>query len=141
MASRGKPYRTLRVDGWEILVGRGDEENEHLTFGVAQPRDLWLHAGGGTPGSHVVIRNPSGGEVPRQIVQRAAELAAWHSKARSAKLVEVHVCRAADVSKPRGAKRGTVSIKREKRVKVRPEGARQVEMSGEADSERDEVAG
>jgi predicted ribosome quality control (RQC) complex YloA/Tae2 family protein len=122
MASKGRPYRTLRVGDFEILVGRGDEDNDHLTFDVAEPRDLWLHVAGGTPGSHVVVRNPEGVEVPREVVERAAALAAWYSKARAASKVEVHYCRASDVSKPRGAPPGLVQLARWKSVKVKPEG-------------------
>ncbi len=121
VASKGRPYRTIEFEGFEILIGRGDAENDELTFRVARPRDLWLHVGGGTPGSHVVVRNPDGGEVPRSVVERAAAHAAWFSKARNASRVEVHVCQAADVSKPRGAKRGLVQLKRHKRLRVEPQ--------------------
>jgi predicted ribosome quality control (RQC) complex YloA/Tae2 family protein len=120
VGSKGKPYRTVNVEGWEVLVGRGDEDNDHLTFEVAEGHDLWLHVAGGTPGSHVVVRNPEKTEVPRGVVERAAELAAWYSKARGAPRVEVHVCRASDVSKPRGAPRGLVELARYKSVKVKP---------------------
>ncbi|TMA31930.1 MAG: DUF814 domain-containing protein, partial [Deltaproteobacteria bacterium] len=58
MGSKGKPYRTIVVEGFEILVGKGDAENDVLTFDVAAPEDLWLHVGGGISGSHVVVRNP-----------------------------------------------------------------------------------
>ncbi len=121
MGSKGRPYRTVDVEGFEVLVGRGDEDNDHLTFDVAAPHDLWLHVAGGTPGSHVVVRNPDDVEVPRAVVQRAAELAAWYSKARGAPRVEVHVCRASDVSKPRGAPAGLVELSRYRSVKVKPE--------------------
>jgi predicted ribosome quality control (RQC) complex YloA/Tae2 family protein len=120
VASKGRPYRTLIVEGWEVLVGRGESDNDHLTFDVAEPRDLWLHVGGGTPGSHVVVRNPEDLEVPRAVVERASELAAWYSKARGAPRVDVHVCRASDVSKPRGAPAGLVQLARFKSVKVKP---------------------
>jgi predicted ribosome quality control (RQC) complex YloA/Tae2 family protein len=120
MASKGRPYRTIDVDGYEVLVGRGDAYNDDLTFRVADKCDLWLHVGGGIPGSHVVVRNPEGGEVPREVVTKAAQLAAWYSKARGTPRVEVHVCKVADVSKPRGAPRGQVEIRRAKRVKVEP---------------------
>lgn len=124
MSSKGRPYKTVVVDGFEVLVGRGDKENDQLTFGVGAPRDLWLHVGGGTAGSHVVVRVPEEtGEVPNEVVIRAAELAAWHSKARDAGKVEVHVCRVADVSKPRGFPAGKVQIANWKRVKVYPRGA------------------
>ncbi len=121
MASKGRPYRTFSALDWEILVGRGDEDNDHLTFEVGEPRDLWLHVAGGTPGSHVIVRNPEGREVPREVVERAAALAAWYSKARGAPRVEVHYCRVADVSKPRGAPAGLVQLSRWKSVKVKPE--------------------
>jgi predicted ribosome quality control (RQC) complex YloA/Tae2 family protein len=121
MASKGRPYRTLTIDGFEVLIGRGDEENDYLTFEVAEPYDLWLHAGGGTPGSHVVIRNPDRlSEIPKHIVERAAGLAAWYSKARAARQVEVHVCRVRDVSKRRDAPAGQVTLARWKKLRVRP---------------------
>ena len=94
MASKGRPYRTFVVDGFEILVGRGEDDNDTLTFDVAQPNDLWMHVGDGTPGSHVVVRNPTKGELPKAIVERAASLAAWYSKSRSAKSVGVDYCKA-----------------------------------------------
>lgn len=121
MGSKGRPYRTLVVDGFEVLIGRGDEDNDALTFETAEPHDLWLHVAGGTPGSHVIVRNPDRVEVPREVVERAAAAAAWYSKARGAAKVEVHVCRVADVSKPRGAPAGMVQLARWKSVRVRPE--------------------
>lgn len=120
MGSKGRPYRTVVVDGFDVLIGRADADNDYLTFEVAEKRDLWLHVAGGTPGSHVVIRNPEGGEVPKDVIDKAAQLAAWYSKARGAPRVEVHVCRVADVSKPRGAPTGQVQIRRFDRVKAVP---------------------
>jgi predicted ribosome quality control (RQC) complex YloA/Tae2 family protein len=120
MASKGRPYRTFVIEGFEVLVGRGERDNDHLTFEVAAPHDLWLHVAGGTPGSHVVVRTPDKVEVPRPVVEAAAALAAWFSKARGAPKVEVHVCRAADVRKPRGAPAGLVELARWKGVKVKP---------------------
>jgi predicted ribosome quality control (RQC) complex YloA/Tae2 family protein len=120
MSSKGKPYRTLDIEGWEVLVGRSASDNDYLSLKVAKGRDLWLHVGGGTPGSHVVIRNATGGEPPRDVIEKAAQLAAWHSKARGAPKVEVHYCRAADVSKAKGAPAGQVQIKNYKKLKVVP---------------------
>ncbi|HEX6203865.1 MAG TPA: NFACT RNA binding domain-containing protein [Thermoanaerobaculia bacterium] len=123
MASKGRPYRTLSHDGFAILVGRGARENDALTFGVGEPRDFWLHVAGYT-GSHVVVRNPDElAELPRPVVERAAELAAWHSKARNARgKVEVHLCRVADVRKPRGFAAGKVELRRWQSLKVYPKG-------------------
>ena len=123
MASKGKGYRTLEVEGFLVLVGKGDADNDHLTFGVAEPQDFWLHVAG-PAGSHVVIRNPEKlDELPRAVIEHAAELAAWHSKARSARgKVEVHLCRVADVSKARGFAPGEVLLRAWKAVKVYPTG-------------------
>jgi predicted ribosome quality control (RQC) complex YloA/Tae2 family protein len=120
VASKGRAYRTFVIDGFEVLVGRGDAENDELTFRVAKPRDLWLHVAGGVPGSHVVIKNPDGVEVPRPVIEGAAALAAWYSKARASGKVTVHYCRASGVKKPRGAPTGLVELSRYKSVKVSP---------------------
>jgi predicted ribosome quality control (RQC) complex YloA/Tae2 family protein len=125
MGSRGRGYRSETAYGFEIRIGKGDAENDRLTFGLAEPRDLWLHVAG-LPGSHVVVRNPDGlAELPMEVVERAAELAAWHSQARGARgKVEVHVCRVADVRKPRGFAPGQVRLKRWEAVKVYPRAGR-----------------
>ncbi|MCL4821954.1 MAG: DUF814 domain-containing protein [Vicinamibacteria bacterium] len=121
MGSKGRGYREYVHEGFTILVGKADADNDELTFDVAEPRDFWLHVGG-CPGSHVVVRNPGNlAELPKPVLQRAAELAAWHSKARGARgKVDVHVCRVADVGKPRGFARGEVRLARFENVRVYP---------------------
>ncbi len=127
MASKGRPYRTVELDDWTILVGKSAADNDELSIRVARPKDMWLHAAGGTAGSHVLIQNPEGQVVPRNVLERAAELAAWYSKSRGAPRAEVHYCLAANVSKKRGAPRGQVMIKRFKRIKVKPRGVEEGE--------------
>jgi predicted ribosome quality control (RQC) complex YloA/Tae2 family protein len=121
VASKGKGWRSYDVEGFEVLVGKGARENDELSIREAAPNDLWLHAAG-FAGSHVVVRNPDRlDRLPREVVEAAAALAAWHSKARTARgKVEVHVCRAADVSKPRGFPPGRVLLRRWDRVRVYP---------------------
>ena len=111
------------MDGFLVLVGKGDADNDRLTFDVGEPRDFWLHVAG-PAGSHVVVRNPEGmDELPRPVLARAAELAAFYSKARGARgKVEVHVCCVSDVSKPRGFAAGQVLLKRWKAIKTYPRG-------------------
>jgi predicted ribosome quality control (RQC) complex YloA/Tae2 family protein len=123
VGSKGKGYRTVEVEGFTVLIGKGDADNDHLTFGIAEPEDLWLHVAG-PAGSHVIVRNPEKlDELPRTVIERAAELAAWHSKARGSRgKVEVHVCRAADVSKPRGFPPGQVALRAWRPMKVYPRG-------------------
>ena len=117
-------YHTFELDGFEILVGRSARDNDRLSLRIAAARDLWLHAGGHA-GSHVVVRALEGptGEVPKHVLERAAELAAWHSKARGAGgKVGVHVCRAGDVGKARGAPAGQVRLRRYDTLRVYPRG-------------------
>jgi len=119
VASKGRRYKTVVVEGYEVLIGKGDADNDELTFALAAPEDFWLHVAGGVPGSHVVVRNPDKLDaLPRAVVERAAALAAWHSKARDARRVDVHLCRVADVTKPRGAPPGQVELRRWERVRV-----------------------
>ncbi len=110
--------RFLSPDGMEILVGRTARDNDALTFQIASQRDFWLHVAG-CPGSHVIVRNPEGlDSLSRETLRFAAALAARHSKARTAGQVSVHVCQVKDVSKPRGAPPGQVSLKRYRSVRV-----------------------
>lgn len=133
MGSKGRGFREIDFEGFSILVGKGDADNDRLTFGIAEPRDFWLHVAG-PAGSHVVVRNPDGlDELPRSVLERAAELAAWHSKARSARgKVEVHVCRVADIRKPKGFAPGQVQLKRWQSVKVYPRGFEATDGSTES---------
>jgi len=117
---KGLAFRSVMIDGFEVLIGKGDVDNDRLTFKVAAPLDWWLHVAG-VPGSHVIIRNPDKlGDAPREVLERAAELAAFHSKARDGGKVEVHLCRVADVSKPRGFEAGKVILKQWKALRVYP---------------------
>jgi predicted ribosome quality control (RQC) complex YloA/Tae2 family protein len=117
---KGTAFRSVMVDGFEVLIGKGDAENDQLTFKVADNQDFWLHVAS-QPGSHVVIRNPDKlSELPRTVIERAAELAAYHSKAREGGKVEVHLARIADISKPRGFAPGKVILKKWVGIRVYP---------------------
>jgi predicted ribosome quality control (RQC) complex YloA/Tae2 family protein len=105
--------------GWQILVGRTDADNDFLSFQVARSDDWWFHVRG-MPGSHVILQGPPGADPDRETLQRAAAIAAYHSKARTAGVVAVSGTRVRDVNKPRGAKAGTVHIRHAKVFKVRP---------------------
>jgi predicted ribosome quality control (RQC) complex YloA/Tae2 family protein len=119
--SSSSGWHTFTIDGFEVLVGKGARQNDELTTRVADPHDFWLHAAG-YAGSHVVIRNPERlAAVPRPVIERAAALAAYHSKARDARgKVDVHYCRASDVSKPRNFPPGKVELRKWQTVKVYP---------------------
>ena len=105
--------------GWHVLAGRTDAANDRLSLRLARPDDLWFHIRG-MPGSHVLLRVPSGAAPDRATLDLAAGLAAYHSKARTAGTVAISCTEARHVSKPRGAKPGTVTIRKERTLKVRP---------------------
>jgi predicted ribosome quality control (RQC) complex YloA/Tae2 family protein len=106
-------------DAFEVLAGKTDADNDILSLKTAKPNDLWFHAHG-LPGSHVILRHPEGEKPDNATIKIAAAIAAWHSKARNAGTVPVSCTEAKHVGKPRGARPGSVSIKREKTIKVRP---------------------
>lgn len=115
----GDVFEYALPGGWELLAGRTEAANDRLSLKLARPDDLWFHIRG-MPGSHVVLRVPKGATPERQVQELAAAVAAFHSKARSAGTVAVSCTEARNVSKPKGAKPGTVTIRKEIVLKVRP---------------------
>lgn len=116
--------RRVALDGHQIYVGRNGRQNDQLVRD-AHPDDLWLHAKD-RPGSHVVIKSDRKGDVPEGVLQRAAELAAYHSKGRDAGKVDVSYTFVKHLKKPKGAQPGLVVINEEL-------GTLTVEPRGEAD--------
>jgi len=114
------PWRFRSRDGWDVLIGRSSEGNDHLTLHIARPEDYWFHAHG-CPGSHVVLRRGKGANEPsKATLEEVASWAAFHSKARTAGKVPVIYTQKKYVRKPRGTKAGTVYVEREKMLMVRP---------------------
>ncbi len=111
--------RYLSSDGFEILVGRAARDNDHLTFKVAKPNDLWLHAAD-RGGSHVVVRNSTRKEIPHRTIIEAAQLAAQFSQARKDPKVDVHYTQRKFLSKPKGSAPGLVRLTRFKNITVEP---------------------
>ncbi len=102
-----------------VLAGKTDFDNDQLSIKMAKPDDWWFHVRG-MPGSHVVLRVKAGEKPHRDILKMAAAVAAWHSKARKGGVVAVSGTLARYVTKPKGAKAGTVQIRKEQIFKVRP---------------------
>lgn len=111
--------RYLSSDGYEILVGRAARDNDNLTFKVAKPNDLWLHAAD-YPGSHVIVRNPTRKEIPQRTLIEAAQLAAYFSQASKDPKVGVHYSERKFLSKPKGSAAGLVRMSRFKNIVVKP---------------------
>ena len=106
-------------DGWIAMAGKTDVDNDLVSFQVARQTDHWFHLSG-APGSHVLLRGPEGEAPTRELLEAAAAIAAYHSKARNAGKVTVDCCLARDVSKPKHVPAGTVEISHAKGIKVRP---------------------
>ncbi|MDE7234683.1 MAG: NFACT family protein, partial [Ruminiclostridium sp.] len=107
--NREKPLPPLKFrssDGFEILVGRNNYQNDRLTLKTAVGGDLWLHTQK-IAGSHVIIR-ADGAEIPDRTIEEAAILAATCSKGRNGTKIPVDYTRARYVKKPNGAKPGMV---------------------------------
>jgi predicted ribosome quality control (RQC) complex YloA/Tae2 family protein len=104
---------------WTVLVGSTDADNDGLSLRVARPGDWWFHVRG-VPGSHVILRARASEQPDRETLKRAAAIAAYHSKARNSGRVSVACTQARHVTKPKGAKPGTVQIRKEIIVKVVP---------------------
>jgi predicted ribosome quality control (RQC) complex YloA/Tae2 family protein len=115
------PYRTFVGErGARILVGRGAEKNDALTFHVARPHDLWLHAKS-RAGAHVIVPLDKGASCPADVLVEAAHLAAHFSDARDERVVEVQYTPRRYLRKPRGTAPGLVVVDREKVLVLRHE--------------------
>ena len=113
------PRRYRTRDGWRVLVGRNNAENDRLTKSSGRD-DLFLHVHG-CPGSHVILKRDGRADRPsRKTLEEAASLAAYWSKARGAHSVPVNYTEVRYVQKPRGAPPGLVTIRNEKTVMVSP---------------------
>ena len=114
-------FRTYRISGgWEVLVGKSNQDNDLLTHKMARPDDLWFHARQ-VAGSHVVLRKSGQKAEPdKQAILEAAAIAAFHSKAGKSSKVSVCYTEKRHVRKVRGGKPGLAAVAREKVVMVRP---------------------
>jgi predicted ribosome quality control (RQC) complex YloA/Tae2 family protein len=127
VGSRGRqPRRTalevpLGIDA-RILVGRSPQNNADLTFRIARPDDLWFHARG-VPGAHVVLRIDSARQPTNAELRSAAELAAFHSKARTSGTVPVDYTARKYVRKQQNAMPGMVWYVNAKTIDVTPKAA------------------
>ena len=116
-----KPAEFLSENGFRILCGRNNKQNDELTFRLAGKNDLWFHAQK-IPGSHVVLMCGSAGKEPKNAdIEYAAGLAAAYSKGKNMPLVPVDYTPARYVKKPNGAKPGFVIYTNFKTASVKPE--------------------
>ena len=113
-----KPNQFTSSDGFTILVGKNNKQNDYLTLRIADPEDLWMHTKN-IPGSHVIIKC-AGKEVPDNTLLEAATLAAYFSKARLSSQVPVDYTMKKHVKKPSGSKPGMVIYETNSTIYVTP---------------------
>jgi predicted ribosome quality control (RQC) complex YloA/Tae2 family protein len=114
-------FRVFKLTyGFEVWVGKDSSANDLLTMKYSGQNDLWFHISG-SPGSHTVLKLPENYDIiPKEHIRTAASIAAYYSKAKNAGNVTVSYTEAKNVQKYKGAKSGSVIIKNEKSVKVKP---------------------
>lgn len=118
-AAAAAPLKFRSSDGFPILVGRNNRQNDRLTMKQASNNDVWFHTKN-IPGSHTILVTE--GRTPTETALReAALLAAWHSRGRESSQVPVDYTQVRNVSKPNGAKPGMVIYVSYNTVYVTPE--------------------
>jgi predicted ribosome quality control (RQC) complex YloA/Tae2 family protein len=113
------PYHEFAFNGYTILVGRNAQANDVLTLKHTYKEDLWLHAKD-VAGSHVVIKHKAGKPFPKDVIERAAQLAAYNSKRKTESLVPVSYTPKKYVRKRKGDPAGMVVVEREDVILVEP---------------------
>lgn len=114
------PYHFKSSQGYDILVGRNNHQNDYLTQKIANRDDLWFHVKD-LAGSHVILRNHTGKEVPPDTLKEAACIAAYYSKGRMSANVPVDYTEIRNVKKPKGAKPGLVYYENYQTIYTTPE--------------------
>jgi predicted ribosome quality control (RQC) complex YloA/Tae2 family protein len=112
-----REYRSAQ--GWRILVGKSGAGNDRLTGRVAAPEDYWFHVRD-FPGAHVVLKG-AGPRPQQEAIEAAGAVAAWHSGARTERVVDVSYTRRKNVRKVKGGPAGRVTLGESATVRVRPE--------------------
>lgn len=115
------PYEFRSDDGFRILVGRNNIQNDKLSLKTAMKNDMWLHTQK-IPGSHVIICG-EGREISDLSIEQAAVIAACYSKAADSSLVPVDYTRVKQLKKPNGGKAGMVIYHEYWTIIVKPDKA------------------
>jgi predicted ribosome quality control (RQC) complex YloA/Tae2 family protein len=113
------PFHEFEFKGYKIWVGKNAESNDKLTLHHSFKEDLWLHAKD-VPGSHVLIKHQAGKNFPKDVIERAAELAAYNSKRKTESLCAVIFTPKKFVRKRKGEPAGAVVVEREEVILVEP---------------------
>ena len=108
------------VDGYTVLVGRNNKENDYLTLKYASKNDIWFHTKD-FHGSHTILKIANNLPYPNfDILVETAKIAAQHSKAKNSSNVPVDYCEVKYVKKPSGSRPGMVIYTNNKTLNVNP---------------------
>lgn len=108
------------VDGYTVLVGRNNKENDYLTLKYANKSDIWFHTKD-FHGSHTILKIDNNLPFPNDnVLVEVAKIAAQHSKAKKSSNVPVDYCEVKYVKKPSGSKPGMVIYSNNKTLNVNP---------------------
>nr|WP_294570407.1 NFACT RNA binding domain-containing protein [uncultured Romboutsia sp.] len=113
-----KPHEFISSNGFKILVGKNNKQNDNLTLKIASNEDIWMHTKN-IPGSHVIIKT-EGKEVPDETIFEGAMLAAFFSKSKMSSQVPVDYTKKKNVKKPNGSKPGMVIYETNSTIYVTP---------------------
>ena len=114
------PYEFTTEEGYTILIGRNNLQNEKLTCKMAKSEDMWFHVKN-APGSHVILKTSDHeGQVTAKSVFCAASLAAWYSSVRQTSKIDVDYTRVKHVRKQPGGRPGMVNYVNYKTITVPP---------------------
>lgn len=100
------PLEFMSSDGFRILVGRNNVQNDILTLKTAKNYDMWFHVQK-QAGSHTIIVADNK-EISETAIYEAACIAAFHSKSKDSSSVAVDYTIIKNIKKPVGAKPGKV---------------------------------
>ena len=112
------PHEYVTSDGFTVLVGRNNKQNDQLTLKIASKNDMWFHTKN-IPGSHTIVVTDSK-QISETAIMEAAQICAYHSKAKDSAQVPVDFALVKHVSKPSGTKPGKVIYVNNKTVYVTP---------------------
>lgn len=112
-------FRKFEVQGFTILVSKDAENADLLTLKYAHKDDIWLHAKD-VQGAHVVIKRAGNKHIPNSVVESAACIAAYYSKAKGEQLAKVIVTQKKFVIKPKGYDFGKVKVLKEEIILAEP---------------------
>ncbi len=111
-------YMKLKVDDYDVFIGKNNKQNDYLTLKIANPNDYWFHTKD-IHGSHLILR--CNGDTPKiDTITKCAELAAYYSKAKFSSHVPVDYTLVKNIKKPHGSNPGYVIYTTNKTIYVNP---------------------